>query len=258
MIILLLAIGVFVAKLQSDLGSAGVMVMMLLVMAYVAGMPLKKGLMIGGIVLLGLVIAVSSSAYRRDRLSTFLHPQKDCLTTGYQACQALISVGSGGVLGLGLGYSVQAYGYVPEASNDSIFAIMAEKFGFIGTVTILAIYGGFISRLKHIAERTADIFPRLMVVGVMTWLSVQMIINVGAMVGLLPLKGITLPLISQGGTSLVFLAAAIGIVFHISRYTSYSIVEPPQNINDKATNYSLNGGRLRRPHNPSLVARPRA
>jgi cell division protein FtsW len=259
LIILLLAIGVVVAKLQSDLGSAGVMVMIMFVMAYIAGIPLKRVLMFGGLAALLVAIAISSSAYRRERLATFLHPQKDCLTTGYQACQALISVGSGGIFGMGLGYSVQAYGYVPEASNDSIFAIMAEKFGFIGTVVIMVIYGGFISRLKRIAERTPDIFSRLLVVGVMAWLSVQMIINIGAMVGLLPLKGITLPLISQGGTSLVFLTAALGIVFQISRYTSYSVVEPTDKINEPViTNNSFDGRRVRRPHNASLVARPRA
>jgi cell division protein FtsW len=259
LVILLLLVGVIVAKLQSDLGSAGVIVMMMLVMAYVAGIPLKRILMFGGLAALLVVIAISSSAYRRDRLTTFLHPQKDCLTTGYQACQALISVGSGGILGMGLGYSVQAYGYVPEASNDSIFAIMAEKFGFVGTVTIVVIYGAFIGRLKRIAERTPDMFMRLIVVGVMTWLSVQMIINIGAMIGLLPLKGITLPLISQGGTSLVFLTAALGIVFQISRYTSYSVVEPNTTYNEpSSTNNNIDGRRLRRPHNPSLVARPRA
>jgi cell division protein FtsW len=258
LIVLLLLVGIVVAKLQSDLGSAGVIVVMMLVMAYVAGIPLKRILMFGGLAALLAVIAISSSAYRRDRLTTFLHPQKDCLTTGYQACQALISVGSGGILGMGLGYSVQAYGYVPEASNDSIFAIMAEKFGFIGTVMIMVIYGVFIGRLKRVAERTADMFLRLVVVGMMAWLSVQMIINVGAMVGLLPLKGITLPLISQGGTSLVFLTAALGIVFQISRYTSYSVVEPNITSNEAInTNNSFDGRRLRRPHNPSLVARPR-
>jgi cell division protein FtsW len=258
LLFLLLIVGVIVAKLQSDFGSAGVMVMMILVMAYVAGIPLKKVIYASCIIAALGTILIVSTPYRRERLSNFLHPQSNCQTTGYQACQALISVGSGGVLGLGLGYSVQAYGYQPEASNDSIFAIMAEKFGFIGTVTILVIYGVFISRLKKIAERTADIFPRLIVVGVMTWLAVQMIINIGAMIGLLPLKGITLPLISQGGTSLVFLTAALGIVFQISRYTSYSVVEPNITTNEpNNTNHSFDRRRLRRPHNPSLVARPR-
>lgn len=259
LIFLLIVIGLVVAKLQSDLGSAGVMVAMLVVMAYVAGMPLKKAAMISGLVVVLLIVAVAFSDYRRERLSTFLHPQSNCLTTGYQACQALISVGSGGALGLGLGYSVQAYGYLPEASNDSIFAIIAEKFGFIGTLSILVIYGALITRMKRIAEHTINLTQRLIVVGVMTWLSVQMIINVGAMIGLLPLKGITLPLISQGGTSMVFLAIALGIVFQISRYTSYSVVELKTEINEKPIpNHSADGGRLRRSHNPAFVTRPRA
>ena len=259
LIILLVAIGVVVAKLESDLGSAGVMIMMMFLMAYVAGIPLKKALLIGGLIVMLLAIAISSSAYRRDRLATFIHPESDCLSSGYQACQALISVGSGGTLGLGLGYSVQAYGYLPEASNDSIFAIMAEKFGFVGSVIIVALYGALISRLKRVAEHTADIFYKLLVVGVIAWLSVQMIINVGAMIGLLPLKGITLPLISQGGTSLIFLTAAIGLVFQISRYTSYSVVEPNSSPNNETTipNYSTDRGRLRRARNAPLVTRPR-
>lgn len=256
---LLFVIGLVVAKFQSDLGSAGVMIAMMLLMAFVAGIPLKKAAMIGGLVVLLGVVAISTSSYRRDRLATFLHPQSNCQTTGYQACQALISVGSGGVLGLGLGYSVQAYGYTPEASNDSIFSIMAEQFGFIGTVAIMVIYGVFIARLKRIVEHTADQFRRLLVVGVMAWLSTQMIINVGAMLGLLPLKGITLPLISQGGTSLIFLTAALGIVFQISRYTSYSVVEPKSEFNEsQTTNYSFDGRGVRRPHNAALVSRPRA
>jgi cell division protein FtsW len=258
LIYLLLLLGVVVAKLQSDLGSTGVMVAMMFLMAFVAGIPLKKAAMIGGLVVLLLVIAISSSSYRRDRLTTFLHPQKDCQTTGYQACQALISVGSGGALGLGLGYSVQAYGYTPEASNDSIFAIMAEQFGFVGTVMILVIYGLFIARLKRIAEHTAEQFSRLVVVGVMAWLSTQMFINIGAMVGLLPLKGITLPLISQGGTSLIFLTAALGVVFHISRYTSYSVTEPKFSANESQTiNNPFDGRRVRRAYNAAIVARPR-
>lgn len=258
LLIVLLIIGVVMAKLQSDLGSAGVIIAMMALMAYAVGVPLKRIGIIAVLVVLLVSLAIVTSSYRRDRLSTFLHPESNCQTTGYQECQALIAVGSGGIFGLGLGYSVQAYGYLPEAANDSIFAIMAEKFGFIGTVAIVIIYAIFIARLKMVIERTGDQFSRLLVVGVMAWLSTQMIINVGAMLGLLPLKGITLPLISQGGTSLIFITAALGIVFQISRYTNYNATEP-QNIPQTAESpgYSLNGGRVRRPHNPSLVARPR-
>jgi cell division protein FtsW len=123
---------------------------------------------------------------------------------------------------------------------------------------ILVIYGLFIARLKRIAEHTAEQFSRLVVVGVMAWLSTQMFINIGAMVGLLPLKGITLPLISQGGTSLIFLTAALGVVFHISRYTSYSVTEPKFSANESQTiNNPFDGRRVRRAYNAAIVARPR-
>lgn len=258
LIFILLGVGIVVARLQSDLGSTGVMVAMMGLMVFTVGIPLKKVALIGGLVVLLGVLAISSSSYRRERLTTFLHPESNCQTTGYQACQALISVGSGGAVGLGLGYSVQAYGYLPEASNDSIFAIIAEKFGFIGTLLIVTLYGVFISRLKRIVERTSNQFNRLLVVGVMAWLSTQMIINIGAMIGLLPLKGITLPLISQGGTSLIFLTAALGIVFQISRYTSYNITGPKEvNYETNKTNYSPNGRGVGRTYNSSLTTRPR-
>jgi len=220
----LAAIGFMIAGIQSDLGSTGVIVLMVGTMAFVAGLPMKRILMIAGIIAIGLIFAISSTPYRRERLATYLHPETNCQTTGYQECQALIAVGSGGMIGLGLGRSVQAYGYLPEAANDSIFAIYAEKFGFIGVIILLAVFIGFFGRLKSIAERAPDDFSRLIVVGILTWLSVQALVNIGAMIGLLPLKGITLPFISYGGTSVVFIAAAVGLVFQISRYTSYIVL----------------------------------
>ncbi|HEU5004834.1 MAG TPA: putative peptidoglycan glycosyltransferase FtsW [Candidatus Saccharimonadales bacterium] len=256
LLFLLLGLGLVVAKFQSDLGSTGVMLAMMAAMAFSVGVPLKRIAMIGGLIVILLVLAISSSAYRRERLATYLHPETNCQSTGYQECQALISVGSGGLFGLGLGYSVQAYGYLPEASNDSIFAIIAEKFGFIGTVVLLVIYGAFITRFKYIAERTTDQFSRLITIGVMAWLSVQMIINVGAMTGLLPLKGITLPLVSQGGTSLIFLTGALGLIFQISRYTSYRVTEP-QGSNEKIAGNSIDGRRIGRAYNSAIVTRPR-
>ncbi len=255
----LLIVGVVVAKLESDLGSAAVMVAIMGLMAYNIGIPLKKVALISVAVLGLATIAIAGSDYRRQRVATFLHPQNNCQGSSYHACQALISVGSGGVVGLGLGYSVQAYGYLPEASNDSIFAIMAEKFGFIGSVAILSIYGVFIFRLKYIIERTADVFSRLVVVGVLAWLSTQMLINIGSMLALVPMKGITLPLISQGGTSLIFLTAALGLVFQISRYTSYDVQEPKNGaVTGVGSDHNSDRRRLGRPHNPNLVARPRS
>jgi len=221
LLIALGAIGVVVAGIQSDLGSTGVIIVMMATMAYIAGLPMRRIMMIGGVVLIGLILAVSAIPYRRARLEAYLHPSSNCQSTGYQACQALIAVGSGGIIGLGLGSSVQAYGYLPEAANDSIFAIYAEKFGFIGSVALLAVFVAFFARLKSIAERLPDDFSRLLVIGVLAWLSVQALVNIGAMIGLLPLKGITLPFISYGGTSVVFVAAAVGLAFQASQYAAF-------------------------------------
>lgn len=215
-------VGVVVAGVQSDLGSTGVIVAMMATMAYVAGLPFKRILTIGAVIMIGLILAVSAIPYRRARLEAFLHPQSNCQGSGYQACQALISVGSGGLIGLGLGSGAQAYGYQPEAANDSIFAIYAEKFGFVGSLVLLGIFVAFFARLKTIAERLPDDFSRLLVVGVLAWFSTQALINIGGMIGLLPLKGITLPFISYGGTSVVFAAAAVGLAFQASQYAAFT------------------------------------
>lgn len=221
-LIALAIVGAVVVVIQSDLGSTGVMIAMMATMAFVAGLPLRRVILIGAVVLIGLTLAISATPYRRARLTSYLHPASNCQTTGYQVCQGLISVGSGGMIGLGLGSSVQAYGYQPEAANDSIFAIYAEKFGFIGSIVLLGIFVAFFSRLKTIAERLTDDFSRLLVVGILAWFSTQALINIGGMIGLLPLKGITLPFISYGGTSVVFAAAAVGLAFQASQYMAYS------------------------------------
>jgi cell division protein FtsW len=216
-------IGFVVAVLQADLGSAGVLAAIAGAMAFVAGLPMKRIAQIGGIIVIGATLAIMSTSYRRERVMTFLNPEADCQNAGYQACQALIAVGSGGLVGKGLSHGAQAYGYLPEAANDSIFAIMAEKFGFVGVVLLLCLFMALFSRLVRILERAPDNFSRLVVTGVLAWLSTQALINVGAMIGLLPLKGITLPFISSGGTSIIFMLAALGLVFNISRYTTFGV-----------------------------------
>lgn len=244
---------------QSDLGSMGVLVAMFGTMCYVAGLPMKRLLMIVAIIAVSVVLVILPSAYRRERLMTFVHPASNCQDAGYQACQALIAVGSGGMIGLGLGRSVQAYGYLPEAANDSIFAIYAEKFGFIGSMLLLSIFVAFFARLKSIAERAPDDFTRLLITGVLAWLSVQTIINIGAMIGLLPLKGITLPFISYGGTSVVFVAAAVGLAFQVSRYTSYSVPRISSSlIKRRDHDDRRNGRRLRGAYHPDPGSRARA
>jgi cell division protein FtsW len=223
--VIIVIVVVVVAGLQSDLGSAAVMMAVIGFMAFVAGLPLKKLIIIGVVVLALISVAILSSSYRRDRVATFLNPTADCQNEGYQACQALITVGSGGMFGKGLGRSVQAYGYLPEAANDSIFAIVSEKFGFVGSTIMIGVFIGLFRRIKLVAENAPNDYSRLIVSGVLAWLSVQMMINVGAMLGLLPLKGITLPFVSYGGTSIIFVMAAVGIVFQVSRYTDLTRVK---------------------------------
>jgi len=249
--VVLIIVGFIVAGIQSDLGSTGVIVAMMAVMAFIAGLKFKGIMIIGLIVLIGTTFAIVVSPYRIARVETFLHPDTNCQTTGYQACQAIIGVGSGGLVGLGLGASVQAYGYLPEADNDSIFAIYAEKFGFIGSIILLALFGALFSRINKVALRAPDDFSRLFVVGVLIWISIEALINIGAMIGLLPIKGITLPFISYGGTSVIFFAAAVGLVYQISRYTLNFGIDKGINIRGKNDTNSSYRGRVGRPYHPN-------
>lgn len=248
-------VALVVGKLESDLGSTGVIVAIMAAMVFVAGMPFKKLALIGAAILIGATILIAGTGYRRDRLTTFLNPTRDCLNAGYQACQALITVGSGGMFGKGLGRGVQAYGYLPEAANDSIFAIFAEKFGFVGCVALIGLFVAFFARLKRIMERAPDTYSRLLMTGILAWLSTQTIINIGAMVGLLPLKGITLPFISAGGSSIVFISIAVGIAFHISRYTTYSVATTTR-AEGTGYDYSIGRRRDRRPYYAAVSRHP--
>ena len=246
--------GIVVALMQSDLGSAGVIIAILGSMSFVAGFELKKIILFVGIIAMGTILAISSSSYRKERLFTYLNPEKDCQDAGYQSCQALIAIGSGGMFGRDISGSVQAFGYLPESANDSIFAIYAEMFGFVGTFVLLGLFMTLFYRLKRIIIRAPDISSRLIVTGSLAWISTQMIINIGAMIGLLPLKGITLPFISYGGTSIIFVAAIIGLVFNVSRYTTYgsnAIGRTEGEGYEDSTYRRWNG----RPHNSNISRR---
>lgn len=211
---------VLIGFMQSDLGSSAVIMAILGVVIFLSGMPLVNVLRIAIAVVILAVLMIAPSEYRRGRLSTFMNPAADCQNEGYQSCQALIAVGSGGLFGLGLAKSVQAYGYLPEATNDSIFAVLGEKFGFVGVASVLALFVALLMRLARISERAPDDFSKFLVIGILAWFSVQSIINIGAMLGVLPLKGITLPFVSYGGTSVLFVMGALGLAFQVSRYSS--------------------------------------
>ena len=149
---------------------------------------------------------------------TLLHPELDPSGAGYHINQALLALGSGGFFGLGYGHSRQKFQYLPEVSGDSIFAVIGEEMGFFMAVILLAVFLFFFWRALRIARSAPDSFGKYVTIGVASWILVQAFVNIGSMVGLLPITGVTLPFISYGGTSLAVSLAAIGVVLNISKY----------------------------------------
>lgn len=208
-----------IVVLQRDMGTMLALAGAALGMFYVAGIRLRHlaFLLVTGVTVGWLAIA--AFPHRMERFLTFLDPSKDADGTGYHISQALIAIGSGGIFGLGLGKSIQVYGYLPEAANDSIFAIIAEQFGLIGAVVVGAVFGLLVYRGLQVARYAPDSFSRLLAAGIVLLIFFQTIINIAAMLSLVPLTGIPLPFISYGGSSLVIMMVAVGILFNISKYT---------------------------------------
>jgi len=205
--------------LQPDLGTLTIIIAMSFMVYFVAGGPVPHLVGLGGLGLGAFIFLVQASPYRAARFMTFLHPELDPQGVGYQINQALLAVGSGGFFGRGFGHSLQKFQYLPEVIGDSIFAVLSEELGFMFTVGFLLVFVGFLWRGLRIAERSEDAFGRYFTVGVMAWLGVQAFVNIGAMVGVLPITGVPLPFLSYGGTSLVVTLAAAGVVLNISKYT---------------------------------------
>lgn len=236
----LLVIGLVALEIviiQRDLGTMIPIAAIMLAMLYVSGMEKKRFFAILGILIIGAGLSILPFQHRRERVFTFLNSEADTADSGWHINQALIAVGSGGLMGRGLGQSVQAYGYVPEAANDSIFAIMAEKFGFVGMMVVFGIYGTLLLRILGIAQRAPNHYLQLIASGVFAWIAVQAFVNIGAMLSIMPLTGVTLPFLSFGGTSLIFTMAALGVVFNISKYTTLGT------LNEGADNAHIHGGR---------------
>ncbi len=166
---------------------------------------------------LAVFLLIKAAPYRAERLLTFMNPSHDLQGQGYQINQALIAVGSGGAFGVGLGHSRQKFRYLPEVTGDSIFAIVAEELGFFLSSGLILLFAWFVLRVLKVASRAPDDFGRLAAVGIAAWIGVQALVNIGAMINVLPLTGLPLPFISYGGSSLMTLLAAIGVLVSISR-----------------------------------------
>ena len=219
---LFIIIGIIVVLtvfIQRDMGSAMVMILSVFAMFFVAGAGWQNLLIGLTTMALGVVGLAVAAPYRMARVLTFLGKSDDSSAAAYHINQALIAIGSGGVMGRGLGKSLQAYGYLPEATNDSIFAIISEETGLWGSGLIIAIFALLFYRAIKIAKSAPDDFGKFLAFGIAFWIGFQAMINISAMLGLIPLTGIPLPFVSYGGTSLVALLVTMGILQNISKYT---------------------------------------
>jgi cell division protein FtsW len=215
---------IFIIVIQKDLGTGISFVAIIMTMLFVGGMNKRTfGVILMALAAVGMIFVVIAP-HRIERIFTYLKGDNTSTSddSSYQVEHAKLAIGTGGLFGVGIGNSVQATGYLPEAINDSVFAIMGETFGFVGLVTILVLFTALLMRLLKLMDHLVDIRLKLLVAGVFGWFGAHVILNVASMVGVFPLTGITLPLLSFGGTSMLFIAAALGLVFQLSHYTVHS------------------------------------
>lgn len=206
---------------QPDFGTAAIIFAIVLCVFLASGFNYKK--VLAFIVVLGVsAVAIVSvgmefmSEEKQARMTTYKNPFEYEQTDGYQQVGALLAIEAGGMTGVGLGESKQKYGYLPEPHTDFIIAIIAEELGFAGVALVLSLLGFIVFRSLYWATRANDQFGRLICVGVASWIAVQTFINMGGAISLIPLTGVTLPLISYGGSSLVILLASLGIVMSVA------------------------------------------
>lgn len=207
----------FVVVVQKDLGTGVSLMAIILAMLFMSGVKMQYFLATLGVIGVCGVIAIVSSPHRIERLLTF--NSEDSSDT-YHIENAMIAIGTGGLFGVGIGNSVQATGYLPESINDSVFAVMGETFGFVGLMAVVGCFTALLLRLLRTANHLQDTEESLVVVGIFAWATAHVVINIASMTGLIPLTGITLPLLSYGGTSMLFTAAALGLALQLSCYTS--------------------------------------
>jgi cell division protein FtsW len=216
--ILAIAIGPII--LQPDLGSAIILSCIAISIYFVSGAPLWQFGTLLSLMVSAVAALAISAPYRLERVKTFLNPDLDPQGASYHLRQILIAVGTGGWFGVGLGKSRQKYAYLPEVTTDSIFAVIAEEIGFIGCTILLTILLLLVLEGIKIARNTKDEFGRLLAIGITIAIAVQMIVNLGSMVSLLPLTGVPLPFLSYGGSSLIISFSMIGILINIARKNS--------------------------------------
>jgi cell division protein FtsW len=201
---------------EPDLGTTLILGSIFLIMLFAAGVPLGHLIKLSPVLLIGAVWLIVKVAWRWERIKTFLDPESDPLGKGYQVLQSLIAVGAGGMHGLGFGQSRQKMSFLIAPQSDFIFAVIAEELGFVGASTLVLAYGFFLWRGLRAGRRAPDRLGELIAVGLTTGLVIQAFFNISVAISLLPAKGITLPFVSAGGSSLIVALAASGILLNIS------------------------------------------
>lgn len=210
--------GFLMIALEPDLGTAGVYVAAGLAVFFMAGANLFYLSAIGASVVGAVYLMVTSTPYQLQRIEGFLDPFRDPLKTGYNAVQALLALGMGGITGAGLGASRLKYLYLPAPSTDFIFAIIGEELGLVGSLLVVILFAAFAVLGVRAAVWAPDRFGSLLAVGITAWIVGQAVLNIGTVIGLLPITGVPLPLVSFGGSSLVITMAAIGVLVNVTRH----------------------------------------
>lgn len=216
---LLLGFMILLVMLQPDLGAATILFSLAVALYYLAGQNLRYLLLLFPVSVVGFLMLVFAAPYRLKRLTAFLNPTEDPQGVGYHINQILISLSNGGIFGQGFGASRQKYLFLPEAHTDSIFAIYGEELGFIGSLILIGVFVFFLYKLVKIYESTSDRFAQLLVGGILAFFGLQLLINLGGMVGLMPLTGVPLPFISYGGSHILISFALVGIAVNIAKST---------------------------------------
>ncbi|MDF2700154.1 MAG: cell division protein FtsW [Haloplasmataceae bacterium] len=218
-LLLVVIVTVFgVIMLQPDFGTGMVIVTTSVIILFVAGVDLKYFLFLGAAGIGGIAMLIISAPYRLQRIFAYLDPWSDPLGAGFQIIQSLYAVAPGGLFGVGFGNSIQKYFYLPEPQTDFIFAIILEELGFIGGVVIFIIYTVFLLTSLKISYQSKDLFGKFLSLGIALIIFIQFFINIGVVIGLIPVTGVTLPFLSYGGSSLTVTLLGVGIILNISKY----------------------------------------
>ena len=221
----LLALQALLVMLEPDLGTTLLLTVIVLLVLWFEGISLRLVGTLLAVTTVAAVLAISLAEYRMARITGWLAPESDPLDTGYQLLQSLYALGNGGWLGTGLGASRGKWEYIPNPETDFIFAIIGEELGLVGALVVVALFTGVLVVGMRIAARARDHFGRVVAAGVTAWLVGQAFLNIGTVTGLLPITGVTLPLVSVGGSSLVSTLVALGILCSIARSNGVEATE---------------------------------